>query len=443
VSYHFYPSAAIGAKRMSEFALFLLEKGIDVKVLCGSTRKEDAHPDLVARISAVDKTEIWAPRPIVDQLLAVLRRKRAQRQSTPRQDQDTAAVEVLARPKHIPFWRRHYRSAVKFIDRNKLWSVLAAIVGSLRRIRGRYDVIISSGPPMSPHLAAMLVARAHRAIWIADFRDPWIGNYFMTAEGETRWRLRLERAAQNACTRNCSRIVCASPGIVGFFTQENPEYAEKCTIISNGFDWRLPPKSNDGRLQLLYAGSLYFKRDPFPFFQAVDKLIADKTVNREKIKIIFVGKCESFGGVSTSKWLERHNLQDVVQIKSPVTNESLKSLIAESDVLVNFAQDQPFQIPGKTFECIGASRFSLVLTEIDSATAQVVRKSGTGIVVPPGDPEHLLSALEELYDRFVRNGETFVPDEHRVADFSREIKNLALLEVVSAEFQRRQSDTTC
>ena len=58
MSYHFYPSAAIGAKRMSELALFLLEKGIDVKVLCGSTRNEDADPDLVARISAVDKTEI-------------------------------------------------------------------------------------------------------------------------------------------------------------------------------------------------------------------------------------------------------------------------------------------------------------------------------------------------------------------------------------------------
>jgi len=440
VSYHFYPSGAIGAKRMSEFALFLLEKGIDVKVLCESIRNKDSHAELAARISGVDKTEIWAPRPIIDPLLALLSRKRTQQQSKSRQDQDTAVVEIRSGLEHIPFWRKHYRAAVLLIDRNKLWSVLAAVTGALLRIRRRYDVIISTGPPMSPHLAGMLIALAHRAVWIADFRDPWIGTHFMRAEGVIYWRLRLERAALNACSRNCSRIVCASPGIVESVTQGNPEYAEKCTVITNGFDWRLPPKLNDGRLQLLYAGSLYMRRDPFPFFKAVAKLLSNPNVDRRKVTIIFVGNCESFGGVSTREWLEKHKLQDVVEINSPVTTEILKALIAESDVLLNFAQGQPFLIPGKTFECIGASRFALVLTEEDSVTAEVVRESGTGIVVPPGDPVRLANVLEKLYDRFVRHGEPFVPDEHRIAKFSRELKNSSLLKIAKIDFQQRQAD---
>ena len=140
------------------------------------------------------------------------------------------------------------------------------------------------------------------------------------------------------------------------------------------------------------------------------------------------------------EWLEKHKLQDVVEIKSPVTTETLKALTAESDVLVNFAQGQPFQIPGKTYECIGASRFALVLTEEDSVTAEVVRESGTGIVVPPADPVRLANDLEKLYDRFVRQGEPFVPDEHRIAKFSRELKNSSLLKIAITDFQERQAD---
>ena len=40
------------------------------------------------------------------------------------------------------------------------------------------DVIYSSSPPISGHLAAAALARQTGLPWIADFRDPWIGNAF-------------------------------------------------------------------------------------------------------------------------------------------------------------------------------------------------------------------------------------------------------------------------
>src|SRR5262249_55313375 len=59
------------------------------------------------------------------------------------------------------------------------WAKRAARVARERAGRGDIDVLLSSSPPDSVHLAARDVARATRLPWVADFRDPWIGLSFL------------------------------------------------------------------------------------------------------------------------------------------------------------------------------------------------------------------------------------------------------------------------
>ncbi len=437
VSYHFYPSGAIGAKRMSEFALHLQDNGIDVKVLCASIKDKSLHADLALRIARVDRTEIWAPQPIGDRLLSALARKKNKAQAKPDRVVDYSIASRQAPPKQLSFWRKHYQAIELLIDRNKLWSAFSTVVGILHRLWGRYDIVLSTGPPMSPHIAAMLISKVHRAAWISDYRDPWIGSKHRIELAMPRWRLSFEQAAQKMCANRSHAIICASPGIVDFVTQGISSNAAKCSVITNGYDWRLPAKTGNGKLRMLYAGSLYLNRNPFPFFAAIAELVAKPAVDRDKIQVTFVGNCESFRGLSTRDWIMQENLHDVININSPVSTAELKSMTKESDVLVSFAQGQPYQIPGKTFECIGASRVSLVITEVDSVTAHVIDDSGAGLIVPPNDHSCLNEALQKLYDRFVRDGDPFVPDENRIEKFSREVKNREMLDLVRLHIDTR------
>ena len=58
-------------------------------------------------------------------------------------------------------------------DRNIAWSRLARKQGSDYLRSNSIDVLYSSGPPHSVHLAARKLATTFGIPWVADFRDPW------------------------------------------------------------------------------------------------------------------------------------------------------------------------------------------------------------------------------------------------------------------------------
>ena len=58
------------------------------------------------------------------------------------------------------------------------WILPAVRAGLTAMRRRRPDVIYSTSPYASAHLAALILSRWARVPWVADFRDPWRGNPF-------------------------------------------------------------------------------------------------------------------------------------------------------------------------------------------------------------------------------------------------------------------------
>lgn len=421
VSYHFYPAPEMGARRASELALMLESLGVDVTVLSGWPRTVD--PLLGERIRSIDVERVWTPRPILDRMLRVWRRR--EKRPTAVAENEGGVTEV--RPSTPSFLRRHYRAAEELHDRRKLWGLLACSRGILHRLRTRYQAVISSGPPMAAHLVACEIARAHKANWIMDMRDPWVPEEL---DGGPLWAAAAERAAERRCVGAADRVVCASPGIQEVLCQRYPKLAEKFEVVMNGYDWSSDVSPVMGRLSLLYAGTLYAGRNPFPLLEALAEFAEEAGVDRSRIAFTLVGHCREWQGVEVQGFVDERGLADVVTIRPPVGSAEMRALIESSHVLVNFAQGQRHEIPGKTFEAIGAGRYLLTITEEDSNTAELVRQAGIGRIVPPDDKTGIRDVLRELYDAYVCRGIDLCPDRQRLARYSRAAANRRFLDII-------------
>jgi hypothetical protein len=76
--------------------------------------------------------------------------------------------------------------------------------------------------------------------------------------------------------------------------ERHPESAEKAVVILNGFDQMLEPTTvvSDGRLILLFAGTIYLDRSLFPLMEAIKKIVNDGIIERGNIPLQMSGAYE-------------------------------------------------------------------------------------------------------------------------------------------------------
>jgi len=432
VSYHLYPDAAVGARRPSELMRFLADKGHDVEALSASLGKTTAKDEeLAERIKGLEVMRVVQPPSITDWLWKHLKRLFGYARPKRRLEDEIHLSSDIGMPDSklpesvLDKLRRHYNSMYSLYDARKTWALLAVCRSIIRRFQKRYDIIISSGPPSAAHIVGYLVAKMHGAKYVMDFRDPWVGNS-QTGEQSNSWvRDYLEGRMESACCNRADLIIATTPGIKRMLELRYADLSGGANVVYNGFDG-IPNHSSrgsKGRLDMLYAGTLYLNRNPFPFLNMVQQLVGNNSVDRQNVTFTLIGECSTWRGLSLISWVEEHNLQDVVAIFDRVTASKLAKLTEKSSVLINFAQGQPDQVPAKTYEHLAVGKEMIIITESDSDTASVIRKAGHGHIVSDIDPDSAMETLLAVYRGLVDRENDVVTKFHDVGFFSRETQN--------------------
>jgi len=92
-------------------------------------------------------------------------------------------------------------------------------------------------------------------------------------------------------------------------------------------------------------------------------------------------------------------------------------------------------LSGKVFEYLAAGRPILAVVPPDGAAAELIRETGSGVVVPPDDVEAIGAALVGLHARFANGGLASVElaraDEDRLSRRARVEEMAALLEEIA------------
>lgn len=248
----------------------------------------------------------------------------------------------------------------------------------------RPDVVISSHEPAT---TLELGLRAHRAgfRWIADLADPVLAPYT-----PPRWRARAQRLEADVC-RGAGHVLVTTPSARDVLRERHGD-AAPISVLTQGFDDSGRPSDatavdfDSARLELLYTGSFYAFRSADALLQAV----LDTPGVRLNIATVHAPD-------ALLQAIQRH--PDRIRLLGFLPHRTALATQRGADVLVNLANRDVMQVPGKCYEYLGAGRPILHLGDAPGdAVAALVRDRHRGWVCAP-DAGSIATRLRELVAR--------------------------------------------
>jgi len=382
LTYHYPPDAEVGGLRARKVAESFRERGDSVVVIAaaGPDQPPDAGDEGIRVIRV-------RPGAGLRGLYHRLRRSPggASADETQPAGADAADGAAWTPPDHVSFLRRHVSAAMWLPDDRQGW-IRPAARTAIRLARNGVDLIYSTAPPFSAHLAALLAHRRTGVRWVAEFRDPWTGNPWKPAFVRTVWSDALERRLERACLRAADRVVAVTDATAAHFRARLPDRErERVIVVRNGIDaLETEPSTQSVVRNVVYVGSLYQKRDPIPFLAVVARMNADGALP-PGFHVDFIGDCRWFHGRSIEEWVNEHGLGGVVRFAGRLPHEACIERVSDADLLLLLAQDQPLQVPNKLYEYLGARRRILAFADAGGETARMLETVGGHYVVDGDD----------------------------------------------------------
>lgn len=322
----------------------------------------------------------------------------------------------------------------------------AAALKALRYLRRHpVDLICTTSPPASAHLAGLFLQRRTGLPWVADFRDSWIYDPLDPELENRRFRREFERRLEKWVVSAADAVIATTEISAEYFGKAYPDSDGKIEVITNGFDpgeaeadsscpegplgesaGSVPdPQAGSrnertpGPLRLLHTGSFsgsHPQRSPKALFAALVSLLQGDEEWRRRIRLELVGSLNAPEQEAAAPLLDA----GVAAIPGEVDRESALELQRRADVLLLVDHARPWpssNVPGKFFEYAATGRPILALCG-EGMVARMMARLGAGICVPPDDEEQIRGALVRLY-REHREGEMRGADPESLRPFHR------------------------
>jgi glycosyltransferase involved in cell wall biosynthesis len=295
-------------------------------------------------------------------------------------------------------------------DRLIGWALRAAF---WRDTGERPDVVVSSGPPHSAHIAGAVLAARSGVPFVMDLRDEWSPNPFFH-RGSPLGRA-LDRALERACLARADAIVVTTPASLDLYRRTFPAAARRSALIANGYDpedlptgTALPPPS--GGIVLAYAGSLLMKRDGGPVFEAFARAVARRAPMDPPLRLLLIGAFRPEQEAAARSVVPPEHIEIVPFLPQ---RDALERL-ATSHVLVHITGTEEggeTAIAGKLYEYLALRRPILAVAPDGSAAARLVLEAGAGVAADPHDPAALDRGIDAVIALAMDGSFGGAPDE--------------------------------
>lgn len=431
VAYLFPPAGGVGIIRAVKFVRYLHELGWRVIVL---TVDEPAY-------AFYDET-------LFDELpedLLIYRTPAFQptaRYFASKRQAPAETSEMRAKPSG---WRANLNRLIRRIGRTVITNVmlpdekigwLPYAVRKGREILDAHDVdvIFSSGAPFTVHSIANRLSRHSGVPWVADFRDPFIGEGSMLERSQWHhWYLaRMERT----WIEQASRVISVTEPMKMLFVERYPDIdSRKWVVVTNGYDEKmfseitpLPPSPH---FEVHYIGSLYEGMLPslMPFLKGLRLFFDSNTTAQSLCRLIFTGKLDSYAESQLLRGTEQFGLQDNVKIMPSVTHSQAIQKMMSADVLLVFLKVR-IAIHVKIFEYLRAKRPILALVR-ESAGYDVLSTMDGACIIAPEDSQAIAEQLEVWFRAWQAN-ELPIPKNEGHEQYERRALTVKLAEVFEA-----------
>ncbi len=258
--------------------------------------------------------------------------------------------------------------------------------------RNRFDVIITSAPPLFTGIPGYVLRRRSKAKWILDIRDLWI-------DASVSLGFIREGSIYEKMSRKFEAMCLARADLVGVTTEElarkiTSRYTVTASIelMPNGVNTEIFRPTNTGKKQqIIYAGNVGHAQD-------LDKVaLAIKSMNgAHNLKFLVVGDGDTREDLE--RLVEAENLTDSVIFTGVLSRDEIPGLLSES--LVGVAplkrlKTLEYAAPTKAYEYMacGIPFIGCGSGEI----ANLAKESGAGVIAD-NTPEAIAATLSSLLD---------------------------------------------
>lgn len=285
-------------------------------------------------------------------------------------------------------------------DNKKNWTIKAVEIGEKLIKDEGIQLIFSSAPPFSSHLAAIELAKRTQTKVVVDYRDAWTNSHL--ARFPTKWHKnqninlenRVAKAADAICAINSPILVSVSKG--GKSQQLN-------RVISHGYDQAdfikaaeltVNPKLTDkDAVYFIHNGLFYNERKPNELLKAL--AMAKKNGSIPKLKLVLQGGLDRIQKLL----IEKMRLQEhVIDLGYQTHLQSLCNMMAcQATILLIGHKTRPEQIvTGKLYEYIGAQKPIIGLVPVGIAK-NILTDYGASYFAKPYDIEQIANTLTTCY----------------------------------------------
>lgn len=290
------------------------------------------------------------------------------------------------------------RRLLFFPDNQAGWIPFALIAALRAHRREPFEAAYSTFPPMTSHVVAAAFRRMTGVPWVAEFRDPWIGN---GVESAPAWVIRqLRRKLERWVVRSADRVIAVTPRLAAMLERRYPGLTVE--LVSNGYvrGEALPASSSaapDATFRIVYTGTLDRPPELEVFLAGLERAVARRPALRDQLRIDIFGNVAPAcrGLIETADPAET-----VIALRGFVPRTEALAALAAADAALVLLGDGPGMdlfIPGKLFDYIGADRQVLaVLTDGDAR--DLLTRLDWGVVCRP-DPDDVADAIERLVDQ--------------------------------------------
>lgn len=279
----------------------------------------------------------------------------------------------------------------------------------------RPDLVISSHEPATT-LQLGVLAKEAGFPWIADLGDPVLAPYT-----PWRWRHKARRLEKQVC-RLADHVLVTAQSAKDLL-QLRHGVRSPISVLTQGFDDQRPVAVENHevheRLELLYTGSLYR-------FRRIDALI-DAVIKTTELRL-------NIASIAVPDFVREASRAHPEQIRllGFLPHEDAIAWQSRADVLVNLANADPMQVPGKCYEYLGSGRPLLHLGDnLNDAAARLIIERRRGWLCPqrPDALAEMLSKLVALHKQG-KLGDGLSLDREGVMEFGWSTLGKRLAEII-------------
>ncbi len=297
--------------------------------------------------------------------------------------------------------------------------LLTSNVKEIFKSNPNIKMIYSTGPYFYNHILGYFLKKKFHLPLCVEYTDPWYKNPYKETHYKQFEKI-FDPIIEKKILQFADIFISNSPYLNSLYNSYFPFLNEKPIVaIEDGLEIQEEALSSTyerNKIVLLFAGSIYGKRNILPFL----KIISDLKKERFFIDLNF--QLKIFGQYSErplKNIIHKSNLQDIVYLGGFIPRSKVLKEIEQCTLALHIGENIDYPtIAGKVWEYLSYGKKMIFISQENTYRANFIKDNNLGIVIPIDDLNKAKQIFKDLISDVKNNKFLIKIEKSKILEFS-------------------------